>query len=85
MTALSDLIMRNADSKPLSEILHQAEQWSKKALEIATQHSSSNVGHHPNCDVVLAVAAYNIGIIKSVRRSVHFLVDIHVQTCFFVR
>jgi hypothetical protein len=83
MTALSDLIMRNADSKPLSEILHQAELWSKKALEIAMQHSSANVGQHQNCDVVLAVAAYNIGILKEVRQIVNFsLIGVHVQACW---
>lgn len=71
MTSLSDLILRNPDSQSVSETLHQAELWSKKALEIAMQHSSAsninNVLQDPNCDVALAFAAYNIGILKNVR------------------
>ncbi|KAF8220921.1 hypothetical protein L208DRAFT_727251 [Tricholoma matsutake] len=63
MTALSDLIMRNPEFNSVSEALRQAELWSKKALDIATQHSSrlNNVVH---CDAVLVAAAYNIGILK---------------------
>lgn len=65
MTALSDLIMRNPEFNSVSEALRQAELWSKKALDIATQHSSrlNNVVH---CDAVLVAAAYNIGILKKV-------------------
>jgi hypothetical protein len=71
MTNLSDLVMRNPESKSISETLHQAELWSKKAFDIAVQHSSAlnitNVVQNPECDVVLAFAAYNIGILRKVR------------------
>jgi hypothetical protein len=69
MTSLSDLILRNPNSQSVSETLHQAELWSKKALEIAMQHSASNINNvvqDPNCDVALAFAAYNVGILKNV-------------------
>lgn len=70
MTALSDLIMRNPDSKPVSNKLYQAELWSQKALDISMRHSSTsvitNVAQNPTCHAALAVAAYNIGILKQV-------------------
>lgn len=70
MTALSDLIMRNPNSKSVTETLQHAELWSKKSLDIAMQHSSassiSNVARDPNCDIALAFAAYNVGILKKV-------------------
>lgn len=70
MTALSDLIMRNHNSESVAETLRQAELWSKKALDIAMQHSSAaNVNsavQDPTCDVALAFAAYNVGILRKV-------------------
>jgi len=68
MTAVSDLLTRNASSEG---VLQLAELWSKKSLEIATQHSSasniSNTVQNITCDAAMAVAAFNIGILKKVR------------------
>ncbi|KAF8068748.1 hypothetical protein FPV67DRAFT_1414407 [Lyophyllum atratum] len=63
MSNLSDLIIRS-QPKPTEEVLHQAEAWATKGLEIAMHAKETSATPDPTCEVAFAVALFNVAALK---------------------
>ncbi|KAG6868538.1 hypothetical protein C0993_001426 [Termitomyces sp. T159_Od127] len=65
MANLSELIIRN-QSKPTEEVLHQAEAWALKGLQI-TMKAKEKLPHvNSTCELAFAVALFNVAALRRI-------------------
>ncbi|GLB42037.1 putative tpr domain-containing protein [Lyophyllum shimeji] len=67
MSNLANVILRSHGPQPSEEVLHQAEAWANKALEIAKQAKESSTTPDPTCEEAFAVGLFNVATMRQMR------------------